>query len=41
MLDICNDDIIAGVVEEFMAIADIPRPSGHEKAVSDYLKTAF
>ena len=30
-------DILEGVLQEFAPIAQIPRPSGHEKAVSDYL----
>lgn len=33
-----NNAILDGVLEEFEGLAAIPRPSGHEKAVSDYLK---
>lgn len=33
-----NDhDVLESVMKEFRALAAIPRPSGHEKAVSDYL----
>lgn len=34
-----NSDILQSVMKEFRALAVIPRPSGHEKAVSDYLLT--
>ena len=33
--------IVAEVLEKFAALAAIPRPSHHEKAVSDYLLDAF
>lgn len=33
--------IIEGVLTEFAELAKIPRPSGHEKVVSDYLKKRF
>lgn len=33
-----KDKILENVLQEFRALAAIPRPSGHEKAVSDYLK---
>ena len=33
-----NSAIIDGVLAEFEPLTRIPRPSGHEKAVSDYLK---
>ena len=33
--------ILETVVGEFEALTHIPRPSGHEKAVSDYLKKRF
>nr|MCR5559948.1 M20/M25/M40 family metallo-hydrolase [Schwartzia sp. (in: firmicutes)] len=36
-----NKEIIDGVLAEFMPMTKIPRPSGHEKAVSDYLKGVF
>ena len=32
-----DKEIIEGVLAEFSEIAKYPRPSGHEKAVSDYL----
>ena len=32
-----KSDILESVMKEFRALAAIPRPSGHEKAVSDYL----
>lgn len=32
-----REEILENVLEEFTKIAKIPRPSGHEKAVSDYL----
>ena len=32
-----EQEIVEAVLEEFKGIAAIPRPSGHEKAVSDYL----
>jgi len=41
MLNFSNDEIIDGVLAEFSPLADIPRKSGHEKAVSDYLVKAF
>ncbi len=33
--------ILETVIAEFEALTHIPRPSGHEKAVSDYLKKRF
>lgn len=36
-----NEAVIDGVLAEFAKLAEIPRPSGHEKAVSDYLYGAF
>ncbi len=30
--------LLETVISEFEALTHIPRPSGHEKAVSDYLK---
>ena len=33
-----NSAIVDGVLAEFEPLTRIPRPSGHEKAVSDYLK---
>ncbi|MBQ4151551.1 MAG: beta-Ala-His dipeptidase [Schwartzia sp.] len=36
-----NKEIIDRVLDEFMPLTKIPRPSGHEKAVSDYLKGIF
>ena len=33
--------LLETVVKEFEALTRIPRPSGHEKAVSDYLKKRF
>lgn len=33
-----REEILSSVIDEFRALAAIPRPSGHEKAVSDYLK---
>ena len=38
---ISKEDIIEGVLAEFAKLAEIPRPSGHEKAVSDYLYGLF
>jgi len=37
ILDYSDEMIIDGVLEEFSQLARIPRKSGHEKAVSDYL----
>lgn len=39
--DYSNEAIIDGVLAEFSQLAGIPRKSGHEKAVSDYLVKAF
>ncbi|MGM9540245.1 M20/M25/M40 family metallo-hydrolase [Anaerovibrio sp.] len=39
--EIKNEDIVEGVLAEFSRLAEIPRPSGHEKAVSDYLYKLF
>ncbi len=36
-----DHEILEGVLAEFSKLAEIPRPSGQEKAVSDYLKGAF
>lgn len=36
-----ENEIIDGVLAEFAELAKIPRPSGHEKAVSDYLCGLF
>ena len=36
-----TEDIVEGVLAEFARLAEIPRPSGHEKAVSDYLYRLF
>ena len=33
-----KDEILEGVLLEFDKLAAIPRPSGHERAVSDFLK---
>ena len=33
-----DQEILEAVLEEFKGLAAIPRPSGHEKAVSDYLR---
>ncbi|WP_297966649.1 beta-Ala-His dipeptidase [uncultured Anaerovibrio sp.] len=41
MLDYSDETIIDGVLAEFSQLARIPRKSGHEKAVSDYLVKAF
>lgn len=41
MLAYTDEEIIAGVLAEFEPLAAIPRPSHHEKAVSDYLKGVF
>lgn len=39
--DIKDAAILDGVLAEFARLAEIPRPSGHEKAVSDYLYSLF
>ena len=41
MIDYSDEKIIDEVVNEFSKLAAIPRQSGHEQAVSDYLVTAF
>lgn len=41
MLEFTDEEIIDGVVAEFAELAKIPRKSGHEEAVSNYLKAAF
>ena len=41
MIDYSDEKIIDEVVNEFGKLAEIPRQSGHEQAVSDYLVTAF
>ena len=33
-----NNEILDGVLDEFAKLAAIPRKSGHEQAVSDFLK---
>ena len=33
-----NNEILEGVLDEFNHLAAIPRQSGHEQAVSDFLK---
>jgi len=40
MMDL-NDNILEGVLAYFSKLAAIPRPSGHERQVSDYLCQAF
>ena len=39
--NISKEDIIEDILAEFAKLAEIPRPSGHEKAVSDYLYKLF
>lgn len=41
MMNFTDEEIIEGVLAEFAPLAKIPRPSHHEKAVSDYLKEVF
>ena len=41
MLDSENKAIVEEVLEDFAAISAIPRPSTHEKAISDYLCGVF
>nr|WP_085022679.1 beta-Ala-His dipeptidase [Anaerovibrio sp. JC8] len=41
MINYSDTEIIDGVLAEFAHLAAIPRKSGHEKAVSDYLVKAF
>lgn len=41
MFDLTDEKIIDGVLAEFEQLARIPRKSGHEQAVSDYLVEAF
>ncbi|BEU87678.1 aminoacyl-histidine dipeptidase [Selenomonas sp. TAMA-11512] len=42
LITACSDaEIIDGVLKEFAELARIPRPSGQEKSVSDYLKKRF
>ena len=36
-----DEKILEKVISEFEALTHIPRPSGHERAVSDYLKKRF
>lgn len=36
-----DEEILEAVLEEFSQLAKIPRPSGHEQAVSNHLKQAF
>ena len=36
-----DEKLLEAVVKEFEALTHIPRPSGHERAVSDYLKKRF
>lgn len=40
-MSITDAQIIDSVLAEFAELAKIPRPSGHEKAVSDHLKSRF
>ena len=32
-----KDELLESVLDEFKKLTEIPRKSGHEKAVSDYL----
>ena len=41
ILDIDEKAIVDEVLAEFAQLAKIPRPSHHEKAVSDYLYKLF
>lgn len=41
MLEMTDKEIIDGVIAEFKELANIPRQSGHEDAVSNYLKETF
>ncbi len=41
IVNINENEIVEGVLAEFSQLAKIPRPSGHEKAVSDYLYKLF
>lgn len=41
IVNINEKEIVDGVLAEFSQLAKIPRPSGHEKAVSDYLYKLF
>ena len=34
-----KDEVLEGVLQEFAKLAAIPRKSGHEQAVSDFLKS--
>ena len=36
-----DEKLLEAVIAEFEALTHIPRPSGHERAVSDYLKKRF
>ena len=36
-----DQKLMEAVIAEFEALTHIPRPSGHERAVSDYLKKRF
>ena len=33
-----DEKLLEAVIAEFEALTHIPRPSGHERAVSDYLR---
>ena len=41
MKNMTDNEILESVLEEFKKIAKIPRPSGHEKKISDFLKDYF
>ena len=41
IVNISENEIVEGVLAEFSQLAKIPRPSGYEKAVSDYLYKLF
>ena len=40
-MNMTDNEILEGVLEEFKNIAKIPRPSGHEKEISDFLRDYF
>ena len=40
-MNMTDNEILEGVLEEFKKIAKIPRPSGHEKEISDFLRDYF
>lgn len=41
MKDMTDDEILENVLDEFKKIAQIPRPSGNEEKISDFLKNFF